>query len=178
MQLAPEPEVPGAIRKRQLVLPQSVHGAILLSPHTVLPPRQLCSNRFCSLLSNHGSQTSAPREGGDAEMRTVDQRLWPGQEEHGKKGFASHSTTLMVWEHKGNHLVDAGTSSGNRWDTARNTSPAWGLAVAFVRPGEEMSRELQPWFAPRLARGRGRERERRGLGMCQRPVTKHLLTFP
>lgn len=51
-------------------------------------------------------------------MGTVDQSLQPGQAGHGEKGSASHSTTLVVWVHKGD-LVDAGTSSGNRWDTAR-----------------------------------------------------------
>lgn len=60
-------------------------------------------------------------------MGTEDQRLRPGQAEHGEKGFASHSTTLM-----GNRPVDAGTSSGNRRDTATNPSPARGLAVTFL----------------------------------------------
>lgn len=62
----------------------------------------------------------------------------------------------------------------------RNTSPLMqGLVAAFVQhesinlgKGDLGPRLLCAWHV-----GQGRERGRSGLGMCWRPVTKHLLTF-
>lgn len=91
----------------------------------------------------HSCPTMAPTP--QLRGKVVKQRweMWiRGQVGHGKKGFASHSTTLGVQVHRGAHLVDAGTSPGNR-GTWAGTHPQRDSQWHPCQP-EGTRRELQP----------------------------------
>lgn len=72
VQLAPRPGVPGAIRKRQLVLPRcSARSHPACNPAaTSSSSPALGSHRFSSFLSNHSPQSLTLRGGGEAGMGT------------------------------------------------------------------------------------------------------------
>lgn len=161
MQLALEPGVPGAIRKRQLVLPRCSarsHPACNPAAASSSSPA-FCSNRSCSLLFNHSSQILTPRGGGEVGMgtRAVEAAIRTSKNMarraffHAAQSRCRGGTRKIIWPMQKHPLETDGVTDRNMSLPAR----ARGLVAAFVRcEGRNVGvRDLKSWFALRLACG-------------------------
>lgn len=158
MQSAPEPGVPGAIRKRQPVLPRcSARSHPACDPAaTSSSSPALSSDRSCSPLFNHSCQILTLGGGGEAGTGLGQRGLCSGQAEPGKKASVPAAqprhcggTRKIIWLMQKHPLERDGVTD------RKASPPEQGLIAVFVRcEGRDVGvRDFWSRFSLCLARG-------------------------